>query len=85
MAHISVLAELSFPEVQPLTFMGRDVALPGAVPGDVVQLTEPYQRPAGVAFFAFVRDLGIVSICAKNKTGGTITVPRAAYGLLITK
>lgn len=80
MAHISVVAELSFHEVQPLTFMGRDVALPGAAPGDAVRLTEPYQRPAGMTFFAFVRDIGMVSVCAKNKTGGAITVPLLPMG-----
>ena len=86
MIHLSVLAELSVPEVQPETFTSHDVALKGAEWGDEVQLTEPFQRPAGIAFFAYVPAANVVRVCAKNKTGDrVISVPLAAYGLIITK
>lgn len=83
--HLSVLAELSFPEVQPETFTSHDVTFKGAELGDVVQLTEPFQRPAGITFFAYVSATETVKVCAKNKTGETISAPLAAYGLIITK
>ncbi len=78
------MAELSFPAVPPQTYLGIDVALKGAIPGDAVQLTEPFQKPAGISFFCYVRDVDIVRICAKNNTGNlTLSIPSAAYGLTI--
>lgn len=87
MAHLSrlsVVVELSFPEVKPQTCLGLEVTLRGAQPGDAVALTEPWSRPAGVSFFAYVPAVDTVMVYAKNKTGDrTISVPPAAYGLMI--
>ena len=84
MSFISLAVELSFPEVKPQTCLGLDVTLKGAKLGDVVRLTEPWNRPAGVSFFAYIPAADTVMVYAKNKTGDrTISVPPAAYGLMI--
>lgn len=78
------MVELSFPSIAPQTFLGIDVVMKGATPGDVVHLTEPFQKPAGISFFCYVRDDDTVRICAKNNTGDvTISVPPASFGLII--
>ncbi|GAB3491171.1 hypothetical protein GCM10027399_08980 [Curvibacter fontanus] len=79
------MAELSFPVVPPLTFLGRDVALPRAELGDVVTLTEPLQRPAGVTYFSYVPEAGTVRVCCRNHTVGLIAVPARSYGVTIEK
>jgi hypothetical protein len=81
---ISLAVELSFPDVKPLTCLGLDVTLKGAKLGDVVRLTEPWSRPAGVSFFAYIPAADTVMVYAKNKTGDqTISVPSATYGLTV--
>jgi hypothetical protein len=83
---ISVSIDLGFSAVPPGQFLGRDIALPGARPGDVVLLTEPPQRPPGLSLFAFVREPGWVGVCCKNKTGGSpISMPTGTYKLSIVK
>lgn len=85
MNRISTVAELSFQTIPPLTFRGRDVALPGAELGDVVKLTEPFQRPAGITYFSYVPEAGTVRVCCRNHTVGLIEVPSGSYGLTIEK
>jgi len=78
------VASLTFPSVEPQTFQGLEVKLEGAALGDAVDLTEPYQRPAGITFFAYVSAADTVRICAKNMTGDvTITVPNSQFGIAI--
>lgn len=81
---LSTVANLSFPSVEPQTFSGLEVHLAGAALGDAVDLTEPYQRPAGIAFFSYVSADNTVRVCAKNMTGDTaITVPNSQFGIAI--
>ena len=81
---LSTVANLTFPSVEPQTFSGLEVHLAGAALGDAVDLTEPYHRPAGMTFFAYVSAADTVRVCAKNITGNlTISVPSADYGLTI--
>lgn len=83
---ITVSADLGFTSVPPLQFLGRDIPLPGAQPGDVVEFSGPSQRPPGLSLFAFVREPGWVSLCCKNKTGeGSISLSLGTYKLSITK
>ncbi|MCB2006234.1 MAG: hypothetical protein KDH93_14550 [Rhodoferax sp.] len=80
---ISAQAELEFPFIGPDTFIGRDVVLKGAEPGDAVQLAEPWQRPAGVTYFTYVRETGIVRVCCRNHTVDAVKVPAGTYGVTI--
>ena len=81
---LSTVANLSFPSVEPQTFQGLEVHLAGAALGDSVDLTEPYQRAAGISFFSYVSAADTVRVCARNNTGNlTISVPNADYGLTI--
>ena len=81
---LSTVASLTFPSVEPQSFSGLEVHLAGAALGDVVEVSEPYQRPAGITFFAYVSAADTVRVCAKNITGNlTISVPSADYGLTI--
>lgn len=83
MTRLSTQAELEWPFIGPNTFIGRDVALKGAELGDTVQLTEPWCRPAGVSFFAYVRDDDTVRVCCRNHTMDVVKVPAGTYGVTI--
>lgn len=85
MSRISVQADLEWPFIGPDTFIGRDVALEGADLGDTVQLTEPWQRPAGISYFAYVREAGTVRVCCRNHTMDVLKVPTGSYGVTIEK
>lgn len=85
MNRISTVAELSFPIIPPLTFRGREVALPGAELGDVVNLSEPFQRPGGIDYFAYVPEDGTVRVCCRNRTVNLIEVPTGSFGVAIEK
>jgi hypothetical protein len=82
---LSTQVELDFPDIEPRTFVGRDVVLKGAEQGDEVQLTEPWLRPAGVEYFAYVREADMVRVCCRNKTEQVLSVPRSTYGIIIEK
>lgn len=85
MNRISTVAELSFTVVPPLTFISRDLSLPGAELGDVVILTEPWARPAGISYFAYVPMAGTVRVCCRNSTVQLIEVPVGSFGVIIEK
>jgi hypothetical protein len=83
MSRISKQVELEFPTIPPLTFRSVDVDLLGAEPGDTVQLAEPWSRPAGIHYCAYVPQDGTVRICCKNRTVDIIGGPKGSFGITI--
>jgi len=50
----------------------------------MVDLTEPYQRPPGLSYMAYVAQPGTVRVAATNRSDRDIAGFKASYGITVS-
>ena len=63
----------------------KDIAVPGAEPGDLVLLGVPIARDPGVNYSAYVQAANKVRILAQNTTAGSIDPPVGVFHVAVLK
>lgn len=82
-ARRSVQVDLAWPMIPPGAFRAQQVTIEGAEMGDEVCLTEPYMRPPGLTYVAYMSQSGTVRISARNGSDRDIAGFAASYGITV--
>lgn len=82
---LSASMEVDFPAIAAASSSDREIAVPGAAPGDPVAVGLPAAPQAGLVFDAWVSDAGKVSLRASNITAAAVDAPAATYAVGVIK
>lgn len=81
----SASAVLDFPNISSNSYEDLTISVPGAMAGDSVALGLPNIAWNDIGFTSWVSANDIVTVRARNPTGGSVDLPSATYNVAVTR